>query len=198
MSKAVSIAGAMALAMTCLPSTTHADFVYVPPDPAVVDAAHGGGSDIGSTAGRTAVRTVEVGAGNQARSAIAPPLRVPVSTGGGKPVDIRNPAPQPGVHDTGDWQVRADETLREVLGRWGARKGIEVLFLTDRRYRLHEGRAFRGSFEEASEALFTALSHLPRAPVGELRPGGHTLAVMHRSSPDRAQVHRARPPGAEQ
>lgn len=198
-SMVVPIAGAIALSMTCLPSTTHADFVYVPPDPAVVDAAHGSGSDIGSTsAGPTGVRTVEDGAGKWKSGTIAPPLQLPVTTASGRSVDTRDGAARPAVHDTGLWHVRADETLREVLGRWGARKGIEVLFLTDRRYRLHEGRAFRGSFEEASEALFTALSHLPHPPVGEVRTDGRTLAVMHRSSPDRAQVHRARPPGAEQ
>ena len=191
--------GAMALAMTCLPSAAQADFVYVPPDLPVGDTAVGSGTDIGSTsAGRTGVRTVEIGTGNQARSAIAPPLQVSVTVAGGRSVDTRDRAAQPAVHDTGDWQVRAGETLREVLGRWGVRKGIEVLFLTDRRYRLHEGRAFRGSFEEASEALFTALSHLPHPPVGELRTDGRTLAVMHRLSPDRAQVQSARPPGAEQ
>lgn len=195
----ISMACAMALAMTCLPSTAHADFVYVPPERPVRDATLENGTDIGSTAARrTADRKVKDGTDNQARSAIAPPLQVSVTTASGRWVDTRDRAAQPAVHDIGLWHVRAEETLREILGRWGARKGIEVLFLTDRRYRLHEGRAFRGSFEEASEALFTALSHLPHPPVGELRSDGRTLAVMHRLGADRAQARGAGPPGARQ
>ena len=69
----------------------------------------------------------------------------------------------------------------EVLSRWGEREHVEILFLTDRRYRLHEGRAFDGSFAEASQALLSALSHLPRPPVGERRFDGRTFAVMHRA-----------------
>ena len=63
----ISMAAAMALAMTCLPSAAHADFVYVPPEHPVRDATLESGTDIGSTsAGRTGVRTVEDGGGNQA------------------------------------------------------------------------------------------------------------------------------------
>ena len=173
--------------------------MYVPPERPVGDAAQGSGSDIGSTsAGRASFRAVEDGAGKRETGTIAPPLQVPVTTASRRWIDTRESAPQLAAHDTGLWHVRADETLREVLDRWGARRGIEVLFLTDRRYRMHEGREFRGSFEEASEALFTALSHLPRAPLGDLRGDGRTLAVMHRLSPDRAQARLTHPPGARQ
>ena len=86
---------------------------------------------------------------------------------------------------TGLWQTRPGEMLRDVLARWGGDAGIEVLFLTDRRYRLHEGRRFHGSFAEASQALLAALSHLPHPPVGEIRAGGGTLAILHRASPRR-------------
>ena len=81
------------------------------------------------------------------------------------------------------WRVRSGETLRGVLSRWGARGGVEVLFLTDRRYRLHETRVFEGSFAAATHSLFASLNHLPHAPVGEPRPDGRTLAVMHRAHP---------------
>ena len=70
-----------------------------------------------------------------------------------------------------------------VLSRWGARGGVEVLFLTDRRYRLHEARVFEGSFAAAAHSLFASLTHLPHAPVGEPRPDGRTLAVLHRAHP---------------
>ena len=91
----------------------------------------------------------------------------------------------------GLWQVHAGEMLREVLDRWGERTGIEVLFLTDRRYRLHEGRAFAGAFDEAARDLFAALSHLPHPPAGEMRPDGRTLAVMHHASVHQASLHHA-------
>ena len=163
-----------------VPTAAHADFLYVPPDTLVRDTAHGIGTDIGSPpAGWTGVRTVQDGGGNQTNSAVAPPLQVPVTTASGRWVDTRDRAARPAVHDTGLWHVRADETLHEVLGRWGARRSLDVIFLTDRRYRLHEGRTFRGSFEGASEALFEALSHLPHPPVGELRTDGRSFAVLH-------------------
>ena len=81
----------------------------------------------------------------------------------------------------GIWRVEPGDTLRAVLERWGARAGIDVLFLTDRRYRLHRGQAFRGAFIDAVRALFFALSHLPHPPTGELAPGGRSLAVTHRA-----------------
>ena len=89
-------------------------------------------------------------------------------------------APPPGEPAHAGWQVHAGETLRETLDRWGARAGIDVLFLTDRRYRLGEARTFEGGFGEAAKALFAALAHLPRPPVGELSGDGRRLTVLHR------------------
>ena len=80
------------------------------------------------------------------------------------------------------WRIGAEETLREVLERWSERAGVDVLWLTDRRYRLHEARVLSGSFEEAVGALFFLLSHLPHAPVAELAGDGGVLSVMHRPS----------------
>ena len=81
----------------------------------------------------------------------------------------------------GGWQVHAGETLRATLNRWGARAGVDVLFLTDRRYRLGENRTFGGGFAAAARTLFAALAHLPRPPVGELSNDGRTLTVLHRA-----------------
>ena len=93
--------------------------------------------------------------------------------------DIELVVPDRGV---ASWRVGAEETLRTVLQRWSERAGVEVLWLTDRRYRLHEARVFRGGFEEAVGALFFSLSHLPHAPVGEIRGDeGGVLSVMHRA-----------------
>ena len=77
--------------------------------------------------------------------------------------------------------MHAGETLREVLARWGARAGVEVQFLTDRRYRLHGAGAFEGGFDGAVQALFKALDHLPHPPAGEFAAGGGSLAVTHRA-----------------
>ena len=81
----------------------------------------------------------------------------------------------------GAWRVDTGDTLRDVLERWGARAGIEVLFLTDRRYLLHRGQAFEGEFIDAVRTLFFALSHMPHPPTGELAPGGRSLAITHRA-----------------
>ena len=90
-------------------------------------------------------------------------------------------AGEPARAGSGGWRVHAGETLREALDRWGARAGADVVFLTDRRYRLGEARTFGGGFGEAARALFAALAHLPRPPVGELSDGGRALTVRHRA-----------------
>ena len=89
-----------------------------------------------------------------------------------------DPPPDPGP---AVWLARAGETLRAVLARWGARAGTDVLFLTDRRYRLDGAAAFEGGFMDAVQALFRGLSHLPHAPVAARSEGGTTLVVRHRS-----------------
>ena len=78
------------------------------------------------------------------------------------------------------WRVNAGEMLRAALARWGARAGADVVFLTDRRYRLDGAAAFEGGLMDAVEALFRGLSHLPHAPVAARPEGGTTLVVTHR------------------
>ncbi len=78
-----------------------------------------------------------------------------------------------------DWRVRAGETLRGTLGRWTARAGIELLPVTDRRWRLDEDRRWPLlTFGDAVRRLMFALSHLPRPPAAELH--GDTLVLSHR------------------
>ena len=145
---------AVALATVCLSTAGHAGFLYVSQDGTSPNAVDAGG-------GAEPQRALDSAASGDARiAADDPAVARPVS---------------------GRWRVNPNEMLRQVLGRWAGRAGMEVLFLTDRRYRLHEGRALRGSFEEATRALFSSLSHLPHPPAGELRPGGRTLAVLHRA-----------------
>lgn len=83
------------------------------------------------------------------------------------------------VANTSVWHVREGEMLRTALARWGARAGVGVLFLTDRRYRLDAAASFEGGFMEAVQALFRGLSHLPHPPVAT-RAEGAALVVRHR------------------
>ena len=79
-----------------------------------------------------------------------------------------------------DWRVWAEETLRSVMSRWGARAGVKVVWRTDRHYRVHDGRVFRGrTFEEASALLFAALGGVPDAPAGRLSEDGASMAMKH-------------------
>ena len=87
--------------------------------------------------------------------------------------------PAPGLGPS-VWRVRAGETLRETLARWGARAGTEVLFLTDRRYRLEGAASFEGPFGEAAQNLLGALAHLPHPPEGVLSEDGRSFVVIHR------------------
>ena len=80
------------------------------------------------------------------------------------------------------WAVRSGDTLRAVLSRWGEVAGVEVIFVTDRRYRLEASRVFGGSFTDAVRALLLGLTHLPHPPAGELSADGGRLVVMHRSA----------------
>ncbi len=89
-----------------------------------------------------------------------------------------------GPSAAGAWGVDDGEMLGDVLERWGARAGVAVLVLTDRRWRLDRARAFDGSFGDAVGALLAALSHLPEAPVGELSGDGRALVVLHRPAGD--------------
>ena len=69
--------------------------------------------------------------------------------------------------------------LRAALARWGARSGVDVLFLTDRRYRLEAAASFGGGFMDAVQTLFRGLSHLPHPPAAS-RSEGAALVVRHR------------------
>ena len=89
-------------------------------------------------------------------------------------------APDAAEDGGGVWRVNAGDTLRATLARWGTRAGVDVLVLTDRRYRLHEARDFPGRFAGAVDALFAALAHLPHPPAGALSADGRTLTVLHR------------------
>ena len=86
----------------------------------------------------------------------------------------------PRVSGASVWRVREGEMLRAVLARWAERAGTDVVFLTDRRYRLDGDAAFEGAFADAAQALFRSLSHLPHAPVAARSEGGTTLVVRHR------------------
>ena len=86
----------------------------------------------------------------------------------------------PRVSGTSVWRVREGEMLRAALARWAERAGTDVVFLTDRRYRLDGDAAFEGGFADAAQALFLSLSHLPHAPVAARSEGGTTLVVRHR------------------
>ncbi len=91
--------------------------------------------------------------------------------------DIEFSSPRAGV---ADWHVRAEETLRSVMSRWGARAGVEVVWRTDRHYRIQDARVFRDrTFEEAASALFVALGDAPDAPAGRLSADGSSMAMKH-------------------
>ena len=79
-----------------------------------------------------------------------------------------------------DWSVGQGETLQDALTRWSAMVGVELVWLTDRTYRLHETRRFRGTFAEAVGELAASLSGLERAPEAAVAPDGRTLTVRHR------------------
>lgn len=172
---------AAALFAVSMPAESRAGFLYVPPGEHV--AVGGSGKDRAPALHDGAAS----GADDRGRRV---PGRSPVFRGAPDSAErtrLRRADAEPPENNgaAGPWQVRPGEMLRDILGRWGRRAGVEVLFLTDRRYRLHEGRTFEGPFENAVEALFAALSHLPHPPAGETRAGGRTLAVMHKSDPTR-------------
>ena len=177
---------AMAVSLMAMTSGAEAGFLYVPPgEPAaVVEAERARPPEVERAAtaqehgGTATTRTDRIDAHrSETPRRVETPLRMAAPPVAAPRYADAEPLAKNG--SPGLWQVRAGEMLREALDRWGDRAGVEVLFLTDRRYRLHEGRAFPGSFDEAARTLFSALSHLPHPPAGELRPDGRTLAVMH-------------------
>lgn len=171
---------AMAVSVAAMTAPAEADFLYVPPHEAAAAAEKGKDR---APAGREA----ETERNDRARGpASGDPEGATTRTegiGAHRREAPRHADAEPLARSDsrGLWQVHAGEMLREALGRWGAAAGVKVLFLTDRRYRLHEGRTFGGTFGEATQGLFAALSHLPHPPAGAMRQGARTLAVMHRA-----------------
>ena len=133
-----------------------AGFRYVPPVEAAAEPAEKG-------AGAAEVET--------------PPGPGPAVTGASV-LDPRVPGTR--VSGARVWRVREGEMLRAVLARWAERAGADVVFLTDRRYRLEGYAAFEGGFVDAVQALFRSLSHLPHPPVAARSEGGTRLVVRHR------------------
>ena len=88
--------------------------------------------------------------------------------------------PEPSSEPVLRWRVGAGEMLSTILERWGWRGGVDMVWLTDRRWRIDEDHVFTGTFSEAVRALLFALSHLPHAPVGELSGDGRSLVILHR------------------
>ena len=153
---------AVLLALSTAPAS--AGFRYLPPADTGANQLQPGGDAEAPASGSGPAGGGELRRGNVAT---------------GEAADIE-PAPGPGP---AVWRVDAGETLRAVLARWGAHAGVEVLFLTDRRYRLDGAAAFEGGFMDAVQALFRGLSHLPHAPAAARSEGGTTLVVTHRSPP---------------
>ena len=164
---AVSMAVAMALAVPC----ASAAFLYLPPDETSVAVSRAVGSDIGSTAARRPEDPTVEG------DVTVSPLQVPVTTTGARQVEPANGGAEAAAQAIGLWRIGADETLREILERWGERAGVEVLFLTDRRYRLHEARVFegkvhRGGAGAARSACPSAACARRRGEAGRAHPRG--------------------------
>ena len=182
--RAAICAVSMSVSAAAMFSPAEADFLYVPPGEPVAAAERA--KDRAPAVHRAATEKNDR-AGNRDRGDHGETTTHMEQTG----AHHADAEPLEKGGSAGLWQVHAGEMLREVLDRWGGRAGIEVLFLTDRRYRLHEGRAFAGAFDEAARDLFAALSHLPHPPAGEMRPDGRTLAVMHQASLHGASLRRA-------
>lgn len=95
-------------------------------------------------------------------------------------IDVETIEPKPAVEPVLRWRVARGEMLRTILERWGARGGVDMVWLTDRRWRIDSDHVFTGTFSEAARALLFALSHFPNAPVGELSGDGRSLVILHR------------------
>lgn len=87
-------------------------------------------------------------------------------------------APPPKV-----WAVTAGELLEDILERWGEEASIDIVWLTDRRWRIDQAATFRGEFADATRSLLFGLSHLSHAPVAQFAASGRTLAIVHRPPP---------------
>ena len=166
---------ALAIALFALSAApAAAGFRYVPPAetgavPAEAIAKSPGAADIGPPPGPG---PADLNPRVSGRSVLDPRVS------GASVLDPR--APGTSVSGTRVWRVREGEMLRAVLARWAKRAGTDVVFLTDRRYRLEGYAAFEGGFADAVQALFRSLSHLPHPPLAARSEGGTSLVVRHR------------------
>ena len=97
----------------------------------------------------------------------------PAAAGQGGASDDTEPA-------HGVWTITAGELLDDVLRRWGDEADVDIVWLTDRRWRIDQAATFRGDFADATRALLFSLSHLSHAPVAQFAASGRTLAIVHR------------------
>ncbi len=81
------------------------------------------------------------------------------------------------------WSIAAGELLGDILERWGEKADVDIVWLTDRRWRIDQAATFRGDFADAARALLFGLSHLSHAPVAQFAASGRTLAIVHRPPP---------------
>ena len=79
--------------------------------------------------------------------------------------------------------MTAGELLEDILERWGEAASIDIVWLTDRRWRIDQAATFRGEFADATRGLLFGLSHLSHAPVAQFAASGRTLAIVHRPPP---------------
>ena len=161
------------LALSAAPAA--AGFRYVPPveaaaEPAEAIAKSPGAADIGPPPGPgpAIVSGTRVMEPTVSGASVLDPSISGTSVSGASVLDPRV------------WRVREGEMLRAVLARWAKRAGTDVVFLTDRRYRLEGNAAFEGGFADTVQALFRSLSHLPHPPLAARSEGGTALVVRHR------------------
>ncbi len=145
------IAFPAALAAALGASVAQADFRWVDPVPVIVNERGGPGPVVRPPAG----------------IAVPPAAMTPPSGPGA----IAEP-------DMPYWDVRPGEMLGDTLRRWGARVGVEVHVLTDRRYRMDGSRRFLGSFSDVVEALLDSLSWLPNPPQADITDQ-NVLLIRH-------------------
>ncbi len=76
-----------------------------------------------------------------------------------------NPSPLPGADS---WTATRGDTLRQVVGEWAARAGVEVSWQSEYDYPLHASIAVMGTFEDAVRTILSGFEGAHPQPIATL------------------------------
>jgi len=93
----------------------------------------------------------------------------------GQPAAVQNTAPPlmtapADIHTVSTWQASRGQSLHDTLSAWCGQSGVNLIWQTNRDYKLPQAMDTKGTFTDAVRDLLTAYNNSRPRPVGQLHP----------------------------